>query len=62
MDFWEIMYTFILPALAGGILGPIYARWFRWWRRSRKHSEPGSECSRGLLYRDGIHSDEFLNE
>lgn len=31
MDFWDI----VIPALAGGILGPIYARWFRWWKRSR---------------------------
>ena len=35
MDFWDI----VIPALAGGILGPIYARWFRWWRRSRKQSK-----------------------
>lgn len=39
MDFWDIFYTFILPAIAGGILGPIYARWFRWWRRSRKQKK-----------------------
>lgn len=41
MDFWDIFYTFILPAIAGGILGPIYARWFRWWRRSRKQKKSG---------------------
>jgi len=35
MIFWDI----VIPALAGGILGPIYARWFRWWRRSRKQSK-----------------------
>jgi H+/Cl- antiporter ClcA len=33
---------FILPAVAGGILGPIYARWFRWWRRSRKQKKADS--------------------
>lgn len=32
MNFWDIA----LPALAGGILGPIYARWFRWWRIEKK--------------------------
>ena len=42
MDFWDILFTFILPAIAGGILGPIYARWFRWWRRSRKQKKAGS--------------------
>ena len=45
MDFWDIVYTFIIPALAGGILGPIYARWFRWWRRSRKQKMTNKSVS-----------------
>lgn len=46
MTFEDVIFNIVIPGLAGGILGPIYARWFRWWKRSRKQKKSLSVTDR----------------